>query len=120
MAISQHKAEALIDALNTAKQKGMKLELRLTLAGEAAATRKVRAKHRTLSREIDGLLAKAMQGWQGSGAALERDLKASNRKLQRSIHAVRKKADRAEAVVKALGHLDDAIEVAAKLLGTVV
>ena len=117
MAISQTRAETLIDGLNTAKQKAMKLELRLVLAGDEAAARRVRTKHRALSREIDALLARAMQGWQGRGAALERDLRAANRRLQGAVRAVKRRADRAEAVVKALGQLDRAIEIATKLLG---
>lgn len=119
MAISITKKEDLIDGLQTTLGKGQKLEIRLRLTGEGASADEVAKRNRALSKKIDRLIRDAMNEWTGGAAAFEKEIKSSNRRLQAAIRDIKKKIKVAENVVKALGYIDDAIQVAAKIAAVV-
>lgn len=116
MSINNRNKEAMIDALLESKRKGFRLEITLRFQGKAAEADEVKAKTRKLSRKIDDLLVRAMEDWLGNAAALIKTMKNTNAKLQASIRDIKKRIKVAQNVVKAIGFLDDAIDVAVKLL----
>lgn len=116
MPINNIDKEALIDALLESKRKGFRLEISLRFQGKNAEADKVKAKTRKLSRTMDNLLSQAMQSWLGNATVLRQTMTKTNANLQASIRDIKKKIEVAENIVKAIGYLDDAIKLAAKLL----
>lgn len=105
----------IIDRLLATHGKAQKLALILKFAGQAAKAKEVEERNARLSKKIDILLAKAMRDWNTSAATHIEGIKAANAKLQANIADIKKKIRVAQNVVKALGHLDKAIEIAGKV-----
>jgi hypothetical protein len=87
----------------------------LRIAGEEAEAEKVRKKTNQLRREMDKLLAAAVDDWTGRADLIIEDTRKRNGKLQDAIRDIENKVKIGERVVKVLGYLDDALEVAANL-----
>ena len=115
MPVSKQNKEDIIDRLLATHSKAQKLALNLKFAGNTADAAKVEQRNKDLSKRIDGLIAKAMRDWNTGAAAHLEGIKAANTKLQASIKDIKKKIAVARNVVKALGYLDDAIEIARKV-----
>lgn len=116
MAMSRSAKEETIDRLSEAQRKGHKLEVVLRFQGEAGEADRVKTSTDELKDEIDRLLSEIMAEWVGSSRTVIADLKGLNRKLQAEIRDIKKKIRVAEKVVKAIGLIDDAVELAGGLV----
>jgi len=111
------KKEDVLDRLLETKRRGQRLSLRLRLMKRPQDAAKVDRAVRRLTREIDRLLGRAMEEWLGSASAVSASIKSVNRKLQGRITAIKRKIDVVENVVEAVGLVDDAVRIAAALMG---
>ena len=116
MPASQKQKFAIIDELENTRMKGSRLIISLKFARKKDEALEVRKKVRVLGGKIDDILSVAMDEWSVRGQALVDDMKRTNGLLQRDIAAIRRKKDLANAVVRALGRLDDAIIIAKDIL----
>jgi len=107
--------EEILDALLTTKRRAQRLALRLRLLRRNEESDRVRRKARRLAREIDTLIGRAMSTWLGEGEAIQDEIRALNRRLQRSITSIKRGIDISKNVVKTTGLLDDAIQIAVRL-----
>ncbi len=115
MPLNRSQREIAIEKLLITKNKGHRLEIRLRFQGKAAEAKQVKDTNDVLSKEIDRLLVEIMEAWTGNAATIETALRTNNTRLQATIRDIRKKIKVAEKVVKAIGYLDKAIELARKL-----
>jgi len=115
MSVSQKDKEALIDSLLEASRKAIRLKLALKFQGKDAEAETVSDKKDALSDEIDRLIAGQMRAWNTSAAGHLATIGSANKKLQRAIREVKSAINTAQAVVKAIGYLDEAIAVAAEV-----
>lgn len=69
-----------------------------------------------LKVEIDGLLRDLYHHWIGDANALKKELKESNKGVDAAVKDIERKIKTAENIVKALGYIDKAIEIAAGLV----
>ena len=113
---SQTNKETLIHSLNETYRKGQKLELNLRFKGKTSEVDQVRAKCNELSDRIDDLIAEAMKDWLGNADTLIDEVKSINSNLQSSIRDIKHEIKMGEKVVKAISYLDQAIDIAKKLL----
>ena len=111
---NQNKIE-LIEALERTKSKAHRLALTLRFRGRDADARKVEARARKLTRQIDRLLASAMDRWLGNATTHKKRLATTNARLQRAIREIQKNKDVARNVGGALSLLDVAIQTALDL-----
>jgi uncharacterized protein YbbC (DUF1343 family) len=116
MPISVANKEKIIDRFMDTARKGHRIEISLRFQGEMEEADKVARENRKLSSKVDKLIAQAMRQWQGSAVTVITEMKRSNRNLQVCVNSIRKKIKVAQNVVKALGHIDNAIEAAGKLI----
>ena len=116
MPISKENKEAIVDALIQAKRKAQRLALTLRFQGRAEDAKKVEKKIRTLAARIDDLITQSMESWVGNAQGLLDRMRKTNTALQASLRDIKKKKDVANKVVKALGRLDDVIDVAKGVL----
>jgi uncharacterized protein YukE len=115
--MKQKEKETAIDKFLTTKRKGHMLEIDLSFKGMDDEAQRVKDKNAELSEKVDDLLNNIMQDWVGdttSGVAAE--LTKINGKIQRTIRDIKKDIEVAKNIVKAVKHLDDAINYAMKLL----
>lgn len=115
MPMSKSRKLALIRSLQNTRNKGDALEVELLIQGKTADARKVRARTDKLSKEIRKLISAAKRSWRGRAEALERDIRSTNARLQRSIGRITRRIEVAQNVVKAVGFIDDAVKLAADL-----
>jgi len=113
---SQTNKETLIHSLNETYRKGQKFELNLRFKGKTSEADQVRVKCNELSDRIDDLIAEAMKDWLGNADTLIDEVKSINSNLQSSIRDIKHEIKMGEKVVKAIGYLDQAIDIAKKLL----
>jgi hypothetical protein len=116
MPISKPNKQLLIRSLQATRNKGDELEIELLIAGRDAEAGQVREATDRLSKQIRRLITAAKKSWRGQADALLKDMKKRNASLQAAIRDIKKKIKIAENVVKAVGFVDDAVEVAAKAL----
>jgi hypothetical protein len=116
MSMSQEEKETVLDRLSITKRNAQKLEIRLHFQGDEDEAAKVRVKSEKLSKKIDKLLAALMTDWMDSSEVTTKSLEKVNRGILRVIEEIKDEIDVAKKVVKALGYLDDAINIATKLL----
>ncbi len=114
---ASHQKMALVDELMQTNRKGIRLALTLRFQNRLDEEAEVRARNGKLVRQIDRLLAAAMEDWLGSAAALQAELKKTNAKLQDAIREIQREAEATRNITKALGYLDEAIQIGIKLLG---
>jgi hypothetical protein len=116
MSMSQEEKEKVLDRLSITKRYAHKLEIRLRFKGDEDRAAKVRARSERLSKKIDKLLAALMTDWMGSSEVTTKSLETMNQDILAVIEEIKDEIDVAKKVVKALGYLDDAINIATKLL----
>ena len=116
MPISTPNKQLLIRSLQNARNKGDELEIELIIQGRAADAMKVRAATDRLSKQIRKLINGAKKSWRGNAKALQTNMQARNAKLQSSIRDIKKKVKVAQNIVKAVGFIDDAVVLAAKVM----
>lgn len=113
---SAEQQRQLIAQLQATYSKGTDLVVELILAGETEQAEAARKKNRALEKQIDGLLAHLLDRWGLDVKAAVEDGRARNRKLQAAIRDIQNDIDLANKVIKALGHLDDAVATAKDIL----
>jgi hypothetical protein len=70
----------------------------------------------TLGRQHDSLSAAEWKDWIGDATAVKAGLKSANDGLNDCIKQIQQSIDTAQAIVKGLGYIDQAITIASKLL----
>ena len=113
---SSEQQRQLIAQLQVTFSKGTDLVMELLLAGETEQAEAARKKNRTLEKQIDQLLIHLLDRWATDVKGAVEDGRARNRKLQAAIRDIQNDVDRANKVIKALGHVDDAIATAKDIL----
>ena len=83
------------------------------LTDEAARLDRRKAR---LKLEIDGLLLDLYQDWMGDAQKLKGKLDESNKAVDKAVKDIEQKIQTAENIVKAIGYIDDVIEIAADLV----
>lgn len=116
MSMNQEEKEKVLDRLSITKRNAHKLEIRLRFKGDEDRAAKVKARSERLSKKIDKLLAALMTDWMGSSKVTIKSLETLNEEILTVIEEIKDEIDVAKKVVKALGYLDDAINIATKLL----
>lgn len=113
---SAERQRQLIAQLQVTYGKGTDLVMELLLAGDREQAEAARKKNRALEKQIDGLLANLLERWSGDVKGAVEDGRARNRKLQAAIRDIQNDVDLANKVIKALGHLDEAVATAKNIL----
>ena len=113
---SESNKETLIHSLNETYRKGQKLEINLRFKGKTSEADQVRAKCNELSDRIDDLITEVMKDWLRKADTLINEVKVLNSNLQSNIREIKKEIKMGEKIVKAIGYLDQAINLTKKLL----
>lgn len=116
MPITTPNKQPFIRSLQNTRNKGDGLELELLLTGKEAAAKTVREATDRLSKEIRNVIDAAKKTWRGQAHVLEEDMRMRNANLQGTIRDIKKKVKIAQNVVKAVGFIDDAVALAAKVI----
>jgi membrane-bound lytic murein transglycosylase len=94
----------------------VKLEAILREKDDEANADTVAAKASSLGNVAKQLRESIQDDWNQATAAKMTKLKSINSELQQEIAAIKRVIDHAERVVKAIGYVDDVIEIASGLL----
>ena len=113
--ISKNSKEEIIQRLLITKQRSIALEVRLLVKGKSEEANKIKSKTKALTRQIDQLLSKLMDEWIGQAVMVIGNITKTNAALQTSITKVKNNEKTAENIVKAIGLVDDAINIAKAL-----
>jgi len=116
MAFSQAEKLSLLDGLTACRRQSQLAEVSLRLEGHATEADRIRDKTADLSKQIDGLMAKMMNEWQGQAAACVTDVGTCTAALEQTVNDIKKQVKIAQNVVKAVGFVDDAVAIAKKAL----
>lgn len=111
MASKEDKKDILQELANT-KQTLINLETSLRLAKKTKDADEVRKKSKSLQREIDRLLASALEDWLGATKQLRTDIAKANKSLEGAIDDLKKKLEFAKNLIKVIGFIDDVIGLA--------
>ena len=115
MAISKSKKQEIVQRLLVTKQRAHNLEIILRFAGNSEEADAVKETTSALTVQIDTLLSQLINEWLASSVGVVEDIRDGNAKLQRAINKVSRGVDTAQNVVKAIGFIDEAVVIAAKL-----
>jgi len=115
MAVSRDQKEEILDGLLEAQRKAQKLSLRLRFAGKDEEARRIDRRERKLAKQIQRLTAAAMREWRTGASAPLDELRRRNSAIQAAIRDVKKNVRTTERAAKAVGLLDDVLEVALDL-----
>ena len=116
MGISPASKEKILDGLMERRRAAQRLEIRLRFEGRADEADAVRRAARQLGREIDRLLAAAMEEWSGHSTSLIRAVERDNARLAEAIEALRGDVERGERLVEVLSLIEEGARLAASLL----
>lgn len=100
--------------LTSALNKGVILELELRSRGEDDQADQVAEATERLGAAAGEIRAAITEEWTGRAAALNAASRRLVGDLQKELAAIRRTMDVAERVVKAIGYIDDLVELAAK------
>ena len=116
MPISKANKRKLISAFQSTRNKADEIEIELLVEGRTTEAKKVRSANNALTKEIRTLIREAQSDWAGSAAKMIKDVRRGNSRIQASIREIRRTKGVAKNVVKAVGWIDKAVEIAAKVL----
>jgi hypothetical protein len=119
-AVPEETKQEIVQRLLVTKQRGHSLEITLRFKGKVDEADKVAASTAELSRRIEILLGQIIDEWLAQGADIVEEITRVNARLQNSITAIKKGVQTAQNVVKAIGFIDDAVGIAAKLAAAVL
>lgn len=111
MPISMTKKQEIIQQLLAAKTKAYQAEVKLLLKQMPEQANELKAHGKELSRKIDLLIAQTMSDWVGDAELIIKDVKSTNRKVQRSINDIQNDVNVAKNVVKIVGFIDEIVEI---------
>jgi len=103
-----------LNALVATHNKGLKLEVALDLQNEDTSATK-QANNR-LAQKIDKLRGKLDDEWAKDAQDVRKEITSANGQIEKAIKAIVKGIKVAENIVKAVGYIDRAVEVASRLL----
>ncbi len=104
--------EAKLDVLagmNSSVGKLTNVQIRLTLAGEAALAQQIDAKRKALLDQIEVLQGQVADQWTVQAATLADGLREANTKVQARIRNIQNKVDIAKNAVQIIGQIDGAL-----------
>lgn len=104
-----------IEELQSIHRNGQILEIKLRFARKKSRADAVWASNVILGQRIDVLIGKAIDAWLGEADAVIAKIERASRGLQRSIDEIADTIRTSEKIVKAIGYIDDAVKIAAKL-----
>ncbi|MGF1641086.1 MAG: hypothetical protein ACFCUO_09070 [Rhodospirillales bacterium] len=119
MAIPEPTKLEIVQRLHVAKQRGNSLVITLRFKGETDEAARVAASTAALSTQIDTLLGQIIAEWLDQGTDIVADITRANAGLQRSITEIGKGLHTAQNVVKAIGLIDEAAAIAARIAAAV-
>lgn len=117
MSISGAEGRALVDELLKTRRTALRLELDLRIAGREQDAARVRRPARRLERQIGELVKSARQEWVGHAGPISHEVRQKNAELQRLGRRLRASVLIAENLASVATALDQACQIAAKLLG---
>ena len=115
MALNDTEKKTIIERLQAAHRTAQKLELKLRFKGDDKAADRVWEASKRLSNEIDFLIGRAMEKWNGKANDIVIKIQAQQAEIDGAIREIKGNIDTAEKVVAAVGAIDDLIAVASKL-----
>ena len=116
MPISNNDKREITRRLLRTKQKAHDLEITLLFDGKTEEAKGVAEKAAALSTQIDVLLGQMMNEWLGEGLSIIEDIKRTNVSLQASIRQIEQGLNLANNLARALGFIDDALNIGRRLL----
>lgn len=119
MATQFEDKELIIGWLQKAEVKTLKLAMRLQIAGQHNEAEKLRKLARKISRLIDVLVGDLMRAWSIDAQLSVKALKRSTEALQRSIKAINDRIKIKENAIKAIGKVDEIVEIAKDIIDSV-
>ena len=115
MAVTKTTKLEFVQRLLSTKQKASTLEMTLRFKGKKDEADQVKNSNAKLQSQIDILLGKIIDDWLAQGTQITDEIKGLNTKLQRSIASIQNNVNTAQNIVKAVGLIDDAVALAAKV-----
>ncbi len=106
-----------LNTLVAMHNEGLRLEVALDLQNEDSSTTK-QANDR-LAEKIDQLRAKLYDAWLEDAQAVRNEIVTANGQIKEAIKSIEKGIGVAENIVKAVGYIDRAVEVASRLLAAI-
>lgn len=100
----------------TVEARQQQVSSRAEHADSAEAADEVNKRIRNLDAGIEELITKAMSDWKANAKVQSKKMQAANKRIQDTIREVQHKQNRTAQVTKALGLIDDVIDIAADLL----
>jgi hypothetical protein len=119
MAIPRETKQEFVRRLRVTRDTGVDLEISLKFKGEFEEADKVAAATAALTRQIDKLLGQIIDEWLAQGLDIVAEITGVNASLEKSIDKINKDVETAQNVVKAIGFIDDAVAIAAKVAATI-
>ena len=115
MAFSQDDKLKLLDELMEVRRQGQLAEISLRSQGRTEDAEKIRKAVVVLSAQIDARIGRIMEAWPGEPAGAIADMAACTTGLRTAVDQMRQKEAIAQTVVKAVGFVDQAVAIAAKV-----
>ena len=111
MPISMTEKQEIIQQLLAAKTKVYRAEVKLLLKHKPEEANEVKTHGKELSRKIDRLIAQTLSDWVVDAELIIKDVKSTNKKIQRSINDIQNDVNVAKNVVKIVGFIDEIVEI---------
>lgn len=111
MPVSMTEKQVIIQQLLAAKTRAYQAEVKLLLKRKPEEANEVKTHGKELSRKIDRLIAQTMSDWVVDAEIIIKDVKSTNKKIQRSINDIQNDVTVAKNVVKIVGFIDDIVEI---------
>lgn len=109
---------AIYNKLLAGLSKGVKLAALLARQGKTQDRKQVERRNDQLAEQAAKLRRAIHEEWRGQAEKTVEEIRELNGKLQSRIRSIEDTIATADKVVKALGHLDDLIGIAKKVLGS--
>lgn len=104
-----------IEDLQAIHRDGQVLEIELRFSKKEKQAEAVWASNVILGQQIDVLIGKAIDGWLAEAKPILKKLAKAAGGIQASINDIADTIKKQEKIVKAIGYIDDAVKIAAKL-----
>ncbi len=115
MAFSQDDKLKFLDALMETRRQGQLAEISLRSQERLDDAEKIHKSIAPLSAQVDAAIGRMMENWLGQADKSIADMGTCTKGLQTAVDQIRKKVAIAQTVVKAIGFVDQAVVIAAKV-----
>jgi hypothetical protein len=116
MPVSMTKKQEIIQTLLAAKTKAYQAEVKLLLKRKSTEAKAVQTHGKQLSRVIDQLIGQTMGDWVVDAEIIIKEVKSTNRKIQRTINDIQNDLNVAKNVVKIVGFIDEIVTIVGAIL----